>query len=132
MTFKELSQLYYLNLEIEDCENKLKELESQRGISAVVMDGMPHTKGMPKSTVEQLAAEIVDLKAIIHAKRIECIHERSRLERYIASIPDSEIRTIFEFRFVDCLPWKKVADRIGEGNTADRVRQVCSRYIRQQ
>ena len=132
MTIKELSQLYYLNREIEDCQKRLKELELQRGVGAVVIDDMPHSKGPAKSRVEQLAAEIADLKAIIHAKQIECIHERNRLERYIASIPDSEIRMIFEFRFADCLPWEQVAACIGEGNTAERVRQVCSRYIRQQ
>ena len=132
MTTKELSQLYYLNGEIKDCERKLAELEVQRGIIARNMDGMPHAKGMNRSQVEQLAAEIVDLKAIIHAKRIECIHERSRLERYIANIPDSETRRIFEYRFADCLPWDEVAIRIGEGNTSERVRQVCSRYIRAQ
>lgn len=130
MTTKELSQLYYLNREIENCQRKLEELEYQRGCSPVIIDDMPHGKGPAKSRVEQLAAEIVDLKAIIHAKQIECIHERNRLERYIASIPDSEIRMIFEFRFADCLPWEQVAACIGEGNTAERVRQVCSRYIR--
>ena len=132
MTIKELSQLYYLNREIEDCQKKLEELESQRGVSAVVIDDMPHGKGPAKSRVEQLAAEIVDLKAIIHAKQIECIHERNRLERYIAEIPDSLTRQIFEYRFADCLPWEQVAACIGKGNTAERVRQVCSRYIRQQ
>ena len=81
MTVKELSQLYYLGKEIELCQKQLAELEAQRGISAINMDGMPHTKGMTKSQIEQLAAEIVDLKAIIHAKQIECIHERNRLER---------------------------------------------------
>lgn len=132
MTIKELSQLYYLNREIEDCQKKLEELESQRGVSAVVIDDMPHGKGPAKSRVEQQALEIVDLKAIIHAKQIECIHERNRLERYIAEIPDSLTRQIFEYRFADCLPWEQVAACIGEGNTAERVRQVCSRYIRQQ
>lgn len=132
MTIKELSQLYYLNREIELCQRQLAELEQQRGVSALNMDGMPHAKGMKKSQVEQLAAEIVDLKAIIHAKQIECLHERNRLERYIAGIPDSDTRVIFELRFANCLPWEQVAASIGEGNTAERVRQVCSRYIRQQ
>ena len=131
MTVKELSQLYYLGKEIELCQKQLAELEAQRGISAINMDGMPHTKGMTKSQIEQLAAEIVDLKAIIHAKQIECIHERNRLERYIADIPDSEIRNIFTYRFVNRLSWDDVATCMGPGNTPERVRQVCSRYTRQ-
>lgn len=132
MTIKELSQLYYLNREIEHCQEQLEELEYQRGCAPVILDDMPHGKGTVHSRVEQLAAEIVDLKAIIHAKQIECIHERNRLERYIASIPDSETRLIFELRFANCLSWEQVAANIGEGNTSERVRQVCSRYIRTQ
>ena len=128
MTIKELSQLYYLNREIEDCQKQLEELEMQRGISAVVIDDMPHGKGPAKSRVEQLAAEIVDLKAIIHAKQIECIHERNRLERYIADIPDSLIRQIFEYRFANCLPWHQAALRIGGDNTGERMKVV--RFVR--
>lgn len=132
MTIKELSQLYYLNREIEDCQRRLEWLEARRGVSAVLLDDMPHGSGPPRSSVEQLAAEIVDIKAIIHAKQIECLHERNRLERYIAGIADSETRMIFEFRFVDCMSWEQVAYHMGDGNTAERVRQVCSRYLRQQ
>ena len=65
MTIKELSQLYYLNREIEDCQKRLKELELQRGVGAVVIDDMPHSKGPAKSRVEQLAAEIVDRTSVV-------------------------------------------------------------------
>ena len=132
MTTKELSQLYYLNREIGDCKKRLRELEMQRGVSAQNMDGMPHAKGVTKSQVEQLAAEIVDLKAIIHAKQIECIHERNRLERYIEDIPDSLTRQIFRYRFADCLSWEVVADQCGGDNTGDSVRMRCYRYLKDQ
>lgn len=131
MTVKELSQLYYLNREIDDCRKKLEELEHQRGVGSVVVDDMPHGKGPAKSRVEQLAAEIVDLKAIIHAKQIECIHERNRLERCIVTIPDSLTRLIFEHRFVDCMSWSEVAKRIGGATVMDEstVRKICYRYL---
>jgi hypothetical protein len=132
MTLKELSQLYYLNWEIEVCKRKLADLEAQRGVNSVVIDGMPRRKGAVSSPVEQLAAEITDLQAIIHAKQIECLHERNRLERYILTIDDSMTRLVFELRFIDCMSWSDVADFIGEGYTAEWARQVCSRYIRQQ
>ena len=129
MTVKELSQLYYLNREIEDCRKQLEELEEQRGTAAVLIDDMPHGKGPAKSRVERLAAEIVDLKAIIHAKQIEYIHEKSRLERYIAEIPDSITRQIFKYRFRDCLSWERVADRCGGQNTGESVRKRVYRYL---
>ena len=130
MTAKELSQLYYLNREIEMRQKQLAELEAQRGISALNMDGMPHAQGLKKSQVEQLAAEIVDLQAIIHAKQIECIHERNRLERYIAEIPDVITRQIFEYRFANCLPWGQVAACMGGENTGESVRKRCYRYLK--
>ena len=129
MTIKELSQFYYLNQEIKLCRKQLAELEAQRGVGSVLIDDMPHGKGPAKSRVEQLAGEIVDLKAIIHAKQIECIHERNRLERYIAGVTDSETRLILSLRFADCLSWDEVAEQIGEGNTADRVKKVCYRFL---
>lgn len=131
MTIKELSQLYYLKREIEDCEKKLIELEAQRGVSALVVDDMPHGKGPAKSQVERLAAEIVDLKAILHAKRIECIHEKNRLERYISAISDSFTRQIFEHRFADCMSWPEVAKHIGGATVMDEstVRKICYRYL---
>lgn len=130
MTTKELSQLYYLNREIEDCERKLQELEAMRSVGSVPLDDMPHGKGPAKSRVEWIAAEITDLKAIIHAKQIECVHERNRLERYIAEIPDSITRQIFEYRFANCLPWEQVAENMGGGNSGESVRKRCYRYLK--
>lgn len=129
MTVKELSQLFYLNNEINHDRERLAELESRRGIGALNFDGMPHAKGMTRSQVEQLAAEIVDLQAIIHAKLIQCIHERNRLERYIASIPDAVTRQVFEYRFAQCYSWAQVAEHMGGGNTPDGVRMRCYRYL---
>lgn len=129
MTIKELSQLYYLNREIDLDRRRLEELEGQRAPSAPVLDGMPHGSRKNASRVEQLAAEIVDLRAIIAAKQIQCIHERQRLERYIADIPDSLTRMVFTLRFVNGLPWAQVASSIGGDNKEDSVKKTCYRYI---
>lgn len=131
MTTKELSQLYYLNLEIKNLKKELEDLEAKRGVSAIVIDDMPHGKGPARSMVEQLAAEIVDLKAILHAKQIECIHERNRLERYIAGIKDSKTRQIFEYRFAYCMSWDEVAQRMGDVMEGESARKRCYRYLRE-
>lgn len=128
MTLKELSQLYYLNREIEMDRRRLEE---QRAKSE--SPGSPRFDGMPKSRsavskVERYAAEIADLEAIIAAKRQQCIHERNRLERYIADIDDSLTRQIFKLRFVDGLSWLRVAQRIG--STEKNVSIICYRYIK--
>ena len=129
MTVKELSQLYHLKREIELCERQLHELEEQRGSLSISQDGQPRAKGNVQSQVEQLAMEIVDLQAIINAKRILCIHEKNRLERYISKIPDSVTRQIFELRFADCLSWDQVAARMGGASSQNGVRSRGYRYL---
>lgn len=130
MTLKELSQLYYLNREIENDCRRLEELEAK-----LTSPSSPNLSGMPRSTtygnkIESSVADIIDLRAIIAAKRQRCIYERSRLMRYITEIDDSLTREIFIFRFVNGLSWRQVAASVGGNNTAENVRQICSRYIR--
>ena len=64
MTLKELSQLYYLNREIEMDKRRLQELEVKALPGSQVLTGMPHTPGV-KDKVGEYAAEIADLRGII-------------------------------------------------------------------
>lgn len=129
MTIKELSQLYYLNREIEADKRRLAELELKALPGSPIMDGMPHAPGVSDS-VARYAIEIADLKGIIEAKHQQCLYERNRLERYIAGIPDSLTRQIFTYRFVNGLPWLQVAACIGGNNTEDSVKKTCYRYVK--
>lgn len=129
MTLKELSQLYYLNREIEMDKRRLEELRAKStSPGSPRFDGMPHSKSNV-SKVERYAAEIADLGAIIAAKQQQCIHERNRLERYINDIDDSRLRMIFKLRFVNGLQWPQVAAHIGGNNTAKSVSKACYRYL---
>ena len=128
MTLKELSQLYYLNREIEMDKRRLQELEARAAPGAQVITGMPH--GI--ATVDKVgdcAAEIDDLRGIIKAKHQQCLYERNRLERYINEIPDSVTRQIVTYRFINGLSWAQVAACIGGGNTGDGCRKAVKRYL---
>ena len=132
MTLKELSQLYYLNREIERDQERLEQLRT-----SVSAPGAPNYDGMPKSPsfenrLERYIAEIVDLEAIIQAKITQCLHERNRLERYIAEIPDSLTRQIFQLRFVNGLTWTQIAFSVCGGNTEEGVRKRVYRYLEQE
>ena len=130
MTVKELSQLYYLNREIEADQQRLDELELLvSSPKSPNYDGMPHAPGYSDS-LSRMVAEIVDLKALIAAKQIQRIRERNRLERYISSIPDSLTRQIFALRFINGLNWYQTAMHVGGGNTEDSVRQRVYRYLK--
>ncbi len=130
MTLKELSQLYWLGREIERDEERLAELRASLGaVGAAEYSGMPKSPS-PDNRLELCIAEIVDLEAIIRAKITQCIHERNRLERYIAGIPDSLTRQIFTLRFINGLSWVQVAHGVGGGNTEASVKMICYRYLK--
>lgn len=130
MTLRELSQLYYLNREIEMDQRRLQELEAKVLPGAQVITGMPHGSDVT-DIVGRYGAEIADLRGIIEAKHQQCLYERSRLERYIAGIDDSLLRQIFTYRFVNGLPWNQVAACVGGWNTPEGVKKRVFRYLKQ-
>lgn len=130
MTKKELSQLYWLNREIEMDKRRLEELEALATSTGTQnLDGMPHMSGYGDA-LARCVAELVDLKAIIAAKQQQCVYERNRLERYINSIEDSVTRQIFKARFVDGLNWDDTAAALGGYNTPEGVRKRVYRYLK--
>lgn len=127
MTLKELSQLYYLDKEIELDRERLAELRANLLCPrSPNYDGMPYSPN-PEPALERCIAEITDLEAIIQAKIEQRIYEHSRLERYISDIPDSLTRQIFTLRFIEGLTWEDVADKIGSSSYS--VKHICYRFI---
>lgn len=157
MTVKELSQLYWLNREIEadqvrleNLDSEIKEDEEQLEFleTKATSPSSPNYDGMPKAPsygnkLENTILQIVELKNIIarkkalrtecamtiQAKQILCLTERSKLERYIADLPDSLLRMIFTFRFINGLTWAQVAAHISDKTTEDNVKKICYRYL---
>lgn len=129
MTLKELSQLYYLNREIEMDKRRLEELEAKLLPGSPVLSEMPRGAGMTDN-MSLYISDIVELQDMIAAKQKRCIHEQARLEQYISKISSSLVRQIFVYRFVNGLPWEQVAACVGGGNTGDGVKKICYRYLK--
>ena len=129
MTVKELSQIYYLNREIESDQKELEKMEAKIGPRAQQLTGMPHG-GSAGNPEERLAIEIADLKAIIAAKQIQCIHERNRLERFISGVDESRLRMAFRFRFINGLSWRQVAAHLGDIRCEDSIKKQVYRYLK--
>lgn len=128
MTLKELSQLYYLNREIERDKERLAKLYAKAMGGVQTITGVPYVSGASDKT-GGYAAEIADLRGIIEANIQRCFYELSRLNRYIESVDDSQIRMILSLRFVNGMTWQQVANSIGGNNTADSVRMACTRFL---
>ena len=128
MTLQELSQLYYLNREIEREKGRLQELEAAATNTAAKITGLPHVGGIADKTA--IAAQIAECRVILEARIAQSAVEYNRLMRYINGIPDSFTRQIFTLRFVNGLSWNQVALRVGGGNTVAGLRKRVYRYLK--
>lgn len=132
MTLHDLSQLYYLNREIEYDKARLEELRASSGApSSPAITGLPHSPSYNGSKVEREVLALVTLEQLIENKIKRCELEYVRLQQFIEDIPDSLTRQIYQYRFVSGLDWLQVADHIGGGNTEEAVKKRCYRYLKQ-
>ena len=124
MTRKELYQLYYIKKDIAEKKKELSEKEAQIDSITVDLSGMPKGQGV-HDNVSKLACEIAELKTVIEEQEAR----RDRITEFIYSIDDVRLRMIFELKFIKKFSWRKVAFRIGGGNTADSVSMSVIRYL---
>jgi hypothetical protein len=113
MNKKELSQLYWLNREIEEQQRRLDELECLATSCTSRVTGMPRSPGVVDK-LAMYAAEIADLRGLIDCNLKKCFYELNRLNRYINSVEDSQIRMILSLRYINGLTWQQIAFSIGE------------------
>lgn len=128
MSKQELAQLYYLNQEIGQLQNRLAELEHLATSCTTPITGMPSTPGV----VDKLAgyvAEITDLKALLDLRLKKCFYELNRLNSYIQNLSDSEMRLILSLRYINGLSWTQIATSIGGGNSDKNIQMKVSRFL---
>ena len=113
MTKKELSQLYYLKKEIKEQQRRLAKLEETATNCSAQITGLPSGNGISDKT-GNYAAQIADLKALLDSNLKKCFDELNRLNRYIQSVDDSQMRTILRLRYIQGLTWQRIAFEIGE------------------
>lgn len=124
MTKNELCQLYWLKKEISALEGRIEVLRTKCEKNTSTLTGMP--RGSLKIDLKD---EMIDLIKLLECKKQQRIIEQSRIERYINSISDSQIRTIMSFRFIDCLTWQQIAFNIGEHDES-YPRRKCNAYLK--
>lgn len=130
MTNKELSQLYYLNREIEAERKRILSLREAATATNAKISGLPHVSGVADKT--SIAAEIADAARAIEYKQQLAVVEYNRLTRFIAGVEDSLMRQILRFRYIDGLSWAAVAMRIGGNNTASSIKKKAYRYLKKE
>lgn len=103
-----LNKLYYLKLDIENIQ---KEIDSLPTISSPQLSGMPHGSGVSNPIVQYVIKK-EELTTRLNQKIAKYTEELVRIENIIDRIDDPEVRTIARMRFVQCMKWEEIGDRI--------------------
>ncbi len=118
MSEKELSQYFHLKKEIEDLEERIAKLGN--GVGSIEIKDMPG--GSHK--ISSIQEKIIILKEQWINARISALEEYIKIENYIKTIEDSELRTIFRMRFLDLKNWEEIGRKFYSDRTtiSKRVR----------
>lgn len=113
MNEKELSKFYWLNKEIKDLEERIATLDL--GVSAIKYDGLSVSSSKKADSIQE---KLVELKDIWMEKRVSALEEYIKIERFILSVPDEEIRLIMRYRYMDLMSWEEIGNKLGYDRTA--------------
>lgn len=129
MTKKELSQLYWLNREIEEEKRKLHELEAAASGCTASITGLPHVMGA-YDKIGDLAILIAEQRDLIDLKARQSVIEYNRLNHYIAGVEDAQMRMILSLRYVNGLSWQQVAFHMGQEGDGSTQRKQHDAFLR--
>ncbi|MDF2984907.1 MAG: hypothetical protein K0R50_417 [Eubacterium sp.] len=129
MDLKELSKLYYIQKLIDRDTQRLVDLEERLQSGVQILTDMPRKTGT-KNPIGEIIPLIVDMQQQIVEEQKRLFEEQMKIQQYIDSIHDYQIRLIMYLRFVDLKPWSQVAEEMGGNNTAESIKKVCYRFLR--
>ena len=103
-----LNKLYYLKIDIENIK---KEIDNIPTMSSSQLTGMPHGSGVSNPVLSYVLKK-EELTEKLNQKIAKYTDELVRIEGIIDGIDDEEVRAIARMRFVLCLKWEEIGERV--------------------
>lgn len=113
MIKEELNELYWLNREIADLQRRLEELESNTPVGSSNLSGLPpsSTKSNP---IELYVEKVESLRKRIAENMALAIQEKQKIEDFISTVADPEMRMIIRLRNIDLMGWFEIAEAMSD------------------
>lgn len=109
MDKKLLSQYSDLKKEIPKLEKRIEKLERQSSMASdVVQNGYKRHAIIYGFDVIR-SNKLQQLKDTLEIRKAKAIIQQIEIEKYVNTIEDSELRQIFEHRYIDGMDWYQVA-----------------------
>ena len=134
MIKKELEEVFHIEKEIVDLEKRISTSEKQSEMASDVVQngfkGHAVIYGVDVKRAYKLQYMYEKLKKF----KIMLVDKKQEIEDYIETIPFSEIRQIFRYRYIDNKNWIQIAHEMNrlyrkDKYTEDSVRCKHDRYL---
>lgn len=122
MNEEQLSKFYYLKKEIKDIEERIEMFGYGVGSSKLVSVKCSSTEN------KAIQEKYQELKDLYMETRISALEEYIKIEKYISSIDDPEIRSIMRGRFLDLKTWEQLGEEFNSDRTT--VSKKIRRFIK--
>ena len=123
-----LVQYCDLKKEIEKLEKRIDKIEKQSEMVADVVQNGYKGKAVIYGYDCNRAYKLDLLKTTLHDRYDKCIQMQTEIEIYINSIEKSDIRQIFEHRYIDNMNWYQIQTAMGYKHE-DTARRKHDRFL---
>lgn len=112
MTIHDLSKYHNLKIEIKQIKDNIEEIETTI-IGSSKIAGIPITSSSNNSNpTERIGMKLAKLKTTLENKTDKLLDELNKIEDFLNTVDDSEIRIIIRKRFIEGKTWKEVSKDI--------------------
>lgn len=114
MTAKEyLSQARFLDSQINSKIQQVSALNDLAVSATSVLTGMPHSPNKATSKMADAVEKIIDLQAEINHDIDNLVNLKKEISSIIKNIPDIELQTLLEKRYLCFQTWETIAEDMG-------------------
>lgn len=116
VTIEELSGLHYINKEIQLLSLELEELKQKNFYGKNIISDMPRGGHGEEKNVEYVNAVLL-VEDLLNYSLKKLQKERGRVEKFLISIEDAEMRLIMRLRAVNNMKWEEIGQEVGMERT---------------
>lgn len=125
-----------ISARIARLEQKLKRINEEGNVRYAVKGGDGgqqtfHIEGFPVAEEDETKYLLRKNIRLLEERKAKAAEQVIEVEKYISSIDDSRMRRMVTLRYIDDLPWWKVANRMGRGHTEDSCKKQMERFLKE-
>lgn len=134
MTKEELEEIFFIEKEIKDIEDRIRRNEKQSSdVSDVVQNGYKRHAFIYGIDVKR-AYKLQNMYEKLKKFKIELVDKKQEIIDYIQKVSFSEIRQILTYKYIDGDSWIKIAHKMNSIYNTDRynednIRKKIDRFL---